>query len=112
MKSPSKFHHSSSTGAHSISTSASISLSTSSAHCIGGGRAARGTFSCQHQYPQPMTPAARTYSCPNLFANTNEFDLGDGSRRRIQPEQLHLLHSVIINYDKKLNQEVDELFDF
>jgi len=60
-----------------------------------------------------MTLANRTYSFPNFFANTNDFDLGDGSRRIISnPEQIHLLHSAIIDYDKQLNQEVDELFDF
>jgi len=64
-----------------------------------------------------MTLANRTYSFPNFFANTNDFDfdfdLGDGSRRIISnPEQIHLLHSAIIDYDEQLNQEVDELFDF
>jgi hypothetical protein len=60
-----------------------------------------------------MTPANRTYSCPSFFANTNVFDLGDGSRRSISnPEELHLLHSAIIDYDEQLNQEVDELFNF
>ena len=86
-----------------LSNSASLSLDSSD--CFGSA-SVRTLF-------QQSAMATRAYSCPSLFPNNSSDDISeDDPEFGDRMQELHLLHSAIINHDEQLNQEVDALFDF